>query len=50
MKFLRAAKPQGPLNMSPGLCLAAATHVKDQSGSGATGHPREPTALSLKSA
>jgi uncharacterized protein YkwD len=38
MKFLRAAKPQGPLNMSPGLCLAAATHVKDQSGSGATGH------------
>src|SRR2546428_14004833 len=24
--------------MSPGLCLAAATHVKDQSGTGATGH------------
>jgi uncharacterized protein YkwD len=38
IKFLRSAKPQGPLNMSPGLCLAAATHVKDQSGSGATGH------------
>src|SRR5256885_10339837 len=38
MKFLRAAKPQGSLNMSPGLCLAAATHVKDQSGTGATGH------------
>jgi hypothetical protein len=38
MKFLRAAKPQGPLNISPGLCLAAATHVKDQSGTGATGH------------
>jgi uncharacterized protein YkwD len=38
MKFLHAAKPQGPLNMSPGLCLAAATHVKDQSGTGATGH------------
>lgn len=38
MKFLRAAKPQGPLNMSPGLCLAAATHVKDQSTTGATGH------------
>ena len=38
MKFLRAAKPQGPLNMSPGLCLAAATHVKDQGGTGATGH------------
>jgi uncharacterized protein YkwD len=38
MKFLRAAKPQGPLNMSPGLSLAAATHVKDQSATGATGH------------
>ncbi len=38
MKFLRTAKPQGPLNMSSGLCLAAATHVKDQSASGATGH------------
>ena len=38
IKFMRAAKPQGPLNMSMGLCLAAATHVKDQSGSGATGH------------
>ena len=38
MTFLRAAKPLGPLNMSPGLCLAAATHVKDQSGTGATGH------------
>jgi uncharacterized protein YkwD len=38
IKFMRAAKPQGPLNMSPGLCLAAATHVKDQSASGATGH------------
>ncbi len=30
MKFLRTAKPQGPLNMSSGLCLAAATHVKDR--------------------
>src|SRR5260370_31815657 len=38
MKFLRTAKPQGPLNMSSGLCLAAATHLKDQSASGATGH------------
>jgi len=38
IKFMRAAKPQGPLNMSPGLCLAAATHVKDQSATGATGH------------
>ena len=38
IRFLRAAKPQGPLNMSPGLCLAAATHVKEQSATGATGH------------
>lgn len=38
IKFMRAAKPQGSLNMSMGLCLAAATHVKDQSASGATGH------------
>jgi uncharacterized protein YkwD len=38
IKFMRAAKPQGPLNVSPGLCLTAATHVKDQSESGATGH------------
>jgi uncharacterized protein YkwD len=36
--FLRAAKPVGPLSMSEGLCLAAIAHVKDQSGSGATGH------------
>jgi uncharacterized protein YkwD len=38
IKFMRAAKSQGSLNMAPGLCLAAATHVKDQSGTGATGH------------
>jgi uncharacterized protein YkwD len=38
IKFMRAAKPQGPVNMSMGLCLAAATHVKDQSATGATGH------------
>ena len=38
IKFLRAAKPQGPLSPSHGLCLAALTHVKDQGGSGATGH------------
>jgi cysteine-rich secretory family protein len=38
IKFMRAAKPQGALNMSPGLCRAAATHVKDQSATGATGH------------
>jgi len=38
IKFMRAAKPLGPLATSPGLCLAALSHVKDQSGSGATGH------------
>src|SRR6266513_5756341 len=38
IKFLRAAKPLGPLSASQGLCLAAATHVKEQSASGATGH------------
>ena len=36
--FLRAAKPVGPLSRSEGLSLAAIAHVKDQSGSGATGH------------
>jgi len=36
--FLRAAKPLGPFSMSHGLCLAALSHVKDQSGTGATGH------------
>jgi len=38
IKFLRATKPLGPLTMSHGLCLAAQAHVKDQSGTGATGH------------
>ncbi len=38
IKFMRAAKPLGPLSASQGLCLAASTHVKDQSSSGATGH------------
>jgi uncharacterized protein YkwD len=38
IKFLRAAKPQEPLGASHGLCLAALSHVKDQSGTGATGH------------
>lgn len=38
IKFLRAAKQQGPLSASHGLCLAALSHVKDQSGTGATGH------------
>lgn len=36
--FLKSAKPVGPLTMSKGLSLAATVHVKDQSGSGATGH------------
>jgi uncharacterized protein YkwD len=38
IKFLRAAKPVGPLNTSSGLCQASLAHVKDQSGSGSTGH------------
>src|SRR2546421_999964 len=38
IKFLRAAKPLGPLSTSQGLCLAATSHVKEQSASGATGH------------
>jgi uncharacterized protein YkwD len=38
IKFLRTAKPLGPLSASQGLSLAALSHVKDQSSSGATGH------------
>src|ERR1700686_1258045 len=38
IKFLRGAKPQGPLNPSNGLRLAAQAHCMDQSGTGATGH------------
>jgi uncharacterized protein YkwD len=38
IKFMRAAKPTGPLSPSEGLRLAASSHVKDQSASGATGH------------
>jgi uncharacterized protein YkwD len=38
ISFLRTVKPQKPLNLSRGLSLAAAVHVKDQSVSGATGH------------
>src|SRR2546423_4510762 len=38
IKFLRASKPLGPLTASQGLSLAASSHVKDQSSSGATGH------------
>ncbi|HYW72085.1 MAG TPA: CAP domain-containing protein [Pyrinomonadaceae bacterium] len=38
IKFLRGLKPVGPLSTSQGLCMAASSHVKDQSASGATGH------------
>ena len=38
IKFLRAAKPAGPLSASSGLCQAATAHVKDQSARGSTGH------------
>ena len=38
INFMRAAKPLGPLSASEGLSLAALSHVKDQSSSGATGH------------
>ena len=38
IRFLRSTKPQGPLGVSPGLCLAASSHVKDQGATGATGH------------
>lgn len=38
IKFLRAAKPVSELTISQGLSLCALSHVKDQSGSGATGH------------
>ena len=38
IRFMKAAKPLGPLNSSMGLSLAALSHVKDQSSSGATGH------------
>jgi uncharacterized protein YkwD len=38
IKFMRAARPLGPLGASEGLRLAAVSHVKQQSASGATGH------------
>jgi uncharacterized protein YkwD len=38
IKFLRAAKPQGPLSPSDGLRLAAEAQCTDQSRTGATGH------------
>jgi uncharacterized protein YkwD len=37
IQFLRRAKPQPPLALSPGLCLAAADHCREQAG-GAMGH------------
>jgi len=37
IQFLRRAKPQLPLALSPGLCLAAADHCREQAG-GAMGH------------
>jgi uncharacterized protein YkwD len=37
IRFLHHAKPQPPLALSPGLCLAAADHCREQAG-GATGH------------
>src|SRR6266513_2289492 len=38
IRFLRSTKPQVPLGVSRGLCLAALSHVKDQGATGATGH------------
>jgi len=38
ISFMRAAKPIAALSASEGLRLAAFSHVKDQSASGATGH------------
>jgi uncharacterized protein YkwD len=37
IRFLHRAKPKPPLALSPGLCLAAADHCREQAG-GATGH------------
>jgi uncharacterized protein YkwD len=37
IRFLNRAKPQPPLALSPGLCLAAADHCREQAG-GAIGH------------
>jgi Cysteine-rich secretory protein family len=37
IRFLHRAKPLPPLALSPGLCLAAADHCREQAG-GATGH------------
>ena len=45
IKFLKTAKPTGPLAPSTGLCKAAFSHVKDQSGTGATGHKGNDSSL-----
>lgn len=45
IKFLRAARPSGPLTRSEGLTLAALAHCKDQGGTGATGHKGSDSAL-----
>lgn len=37
IRFLHGAKAQPPLTLSPGLCLAAADHCREQAG-GAMGH------------
>jgi uncharacterized protein YkwD len=37
IRFLNRTKPQPPLALSPGLCLAAADHCREQAG-GAMGH------------
>lgn len=36
--FLRTAKPAAPLTRSEGLCQASLAHIKDQNGTGSTGH------------
>jgi uncharacterized protein YkwD len=38
IKFLRATKPLAPLSESTGLSLSALAHVKEQGGTGSTGH------------
>jgi uncharacterized protein YkwD len=45
INFLKAAKPQPSFSLSQGLCLAAISHVKDQSATGATGHKGANTAM-----
>ena len=37
VRFLRVTRPERPLTLSPGMCLAAADHCADQAG-GRTGH------------